>query len=72
MPNFLVQEQIDQGLGGGILQEDWQVTDGHIELPTRPGLGFEINEEAVVRQCEYREELGGEFLHTADGSVADW
>ncbi len=72
VPNFLVQEQIDQGLGGGILQEDWQVTDGHIELPTRPGLGFEINEEAVVRQCEYREELGGEFLHTADGSVADW
>jgi galactonate dehydratase len=71
-PNFLIQEQIDQGLGGGLLQEDWQVKDGHIDLPTRPGLGFAIDEEAVRRRCEYAEELGGEFYHPADGSVVDW
>jgi galactonate dehydratase len=71
-PNFLIQEQIDQGLGGGLLQEEWQVKDGYIDLPTRPGLGFEIDEEAVQKPCEYREELGGEFYHPEDGSVVDW
>lgn len=71
-PNFLIQEQIDQGLGGGLLQQDWVVRDGHIDLPTGPGLGFEIDEEAVRRPCEYTEELGGEFYHPADGSVVDW
>jgi len=71
-PNFLIQEQIDQGLGGGLLQEDWHLKEGHIELPPRPGLGFEIDEKAVLQRCEYREELGGEFYHPADGSVVDW
>ncbi|MDA1191503.1 MAG: galactonate dehydratase [Candidatus Poribacteria bacterium] len=73
VPNFLVQEQIDQGLGAGLLQEDWQVVNGHIELPTKPGLGFEINTDAAERNIEdYAEELGGEFFYDSDGSVADW
>ena len=45
VPNFLMQEQIDACLGNGLLQEDWQVINGHVELPTKPGLGFEINPE---------------------------
>ena len=72
VPNFLAQEQIDQGLGSGLLREEWQVVAGHIELPTKPGLGIEIDEEAAAQQCEYGEELGGEHFHGADGSVADW
>ena len=76
VPNFLVQEQIDQGLGAGLLREDWQVVEGHIELPTKPGLGFEIDEQAVAQACAqacaYGEELGGEFYYESDGSVADW
>jgi galactonate dehydratase len=73
VPNFLIQEQIDQGLGAGLLREEWQVKDGHIELPTRPGLGFEIDEkEATQNRGIYEEELGGEFYHPSDGSVADW
>lgn len=72
VPNFLAQEQIDQGLGGGLFEEDWNVVDGHIELPTRPGLGFEIDEAAVMKHTEYTEELGGEYLYESDGSVADW
>ena len=72
VPNFLIQEQIDQCLGDGLLRQDWQVRDGYIELPTKPGLGFEIDEQAVEQECVYREELGGEFYDPTDGSVADW
>ncbi|HXF62926.1 MAG TPA: galactonate dehydratase [Caldilineaceae bacterium] len=71
-PNFLAQEQIDQGLGGGLFMEEWPVRDGYIDLPTRPGLGFEIDEQAVQQTVEYSEELGGEFYHPGDNSVADW
>ena len=57
----------------GLLREDWQVTDGHVELPTKPGLGFEIDEkEAEQNRGIYEEELGGEFYYDRDGSVADW
>ena len=72
VPNFLIQEQIDQGLGDGLFREPWQVKDGHIELPVKPGLGFEIDEKAVEQHCEYNEELGGEYYYESDGSVADW
>lgn len=72
VPNFLVQEQIDQGLGEGLLKEPWQVVDGHIELPTRPGLGIEIDERVLKTECAYEEELGGEYYYESDGSVADW
>jgi galactonate dehydratase len=72
VPNFLIQEQIDASLGDGLLQEDWQVVGGYIELPTKPGLGFEINAREAERNIEYREELGGEFYHPVDGSVMDW
>ncbi len=72
VPNFLIQEQIDASLGDGLLQEDWKVVDGHIELPKKPGLGFEINEKEAQQNIEYTEELGGEFYHPADGSVVDW
>jgi galactonate dehydratase len=72
VPNLLIQEQIDASLGDGLLLEPWKVQDGHIELPTRPGLGFEINEREAERNNVYQEELGGEFYHPSDGSVADW
>ena len=72
VPNFLVQEQIDQGLGRGLLASPWQVNDGHIELPTAPGLGFEIDEKALKHNVTYQEELGGEFFYESDRSVADW
>ena len=73
VPNFLIQEQIDTGLGAGLFKEDWQVIDGHIELPTKPGLGFEIDEKEAEQILDtYTEELGGEYYYDTDGSVADW
>ena len=72
VPNFLVQEQVDVGLGEGLLVEPWQVIDGHIELPTKPGLGFDLIESEVEKTMEHTEELGGELYYENDGSVADW
>jgi galactonate dehydratase len=72
VPNFLIQEQIDQGLGEGMLVRPLVVQGGHIELPTRPGLGIEIDEQFLKEQCIYHEELGGEHYYESDGSVADW
>lgn len=73
VPNFLIQEQVDAGLGEGLLAEPWTVTDGHIDLPTKPGLGFTIDEKEAEQDCGiYEEELGGEHYYENDGSVADW
>ncbi len=49
-----------------------QWEDGYIIPPTKPGLGFEIDERELEQECVYREELGGEFYYDPDGSVADW
>jgi galactonate dehydratase len=72
VPNFLMQEQVDACLGDGLLKENWQVKDGYVDLPTRPGLGFEIDEKEAEQNIDYTEELGGEFYYPSDNSVADW
>ena len=46
-PNFFIQEQVDAGLGNGLLQSDWVVKDGYIELPKGHGLGINIYQEAA-------------------------
>jgi len=71
IPNFLIQEQVDGALGDGILKEDWRVEDGYIALPQRPGLGFEIQEEALKKPYEGDFDIASWF-HDDDGSVADW
>lgn len=73
VPNFLIQEQVDVGLGEGLLKDPWVVKNGHIDLPMKPGLGFEIDEKEAEQDCGiYEEELGGEHFYESDGSVADW
>lgn len=72
VPNFLIQESVGPDWLNGIVQEEWQVADGHIELPTAPGLGFEVDEKAAAKESAITEELGGEWFYENDGSVADW
>jgi galactonate dehydratase len=72
IPNFLIQETVGPDWLNGIVREEWQVVDGHIDLPGAPGLGFEIDEDAVAKESEIVEELGGEWYYENDGSVADW
>ncbi len=38
-------------------REDWVVKDGYIDLPTKPGLGFDVDEDAAQRTIEYTENL---------------
>ena len=77
VPNFLIQEQVDQALGNGLLKEDWKVESGHITLWEKPGLGVEVDENEATKNYDgpeygYHAELGGETYFKDDNSVADW
>ncbi len=69
-PNFLVQEHTTPALGAGILKTPFEIVDGHIALPTGPGLGIEIDEAAVAALGDH--DWATPQLRHADGSVADW
>jgi galactonate dehydratase len=69
IPNFLCQEQVS--LGEGYLKKPFSVRDGYLDLPTGPGLGIELDEEALADKIGHdwknREEYDAD-----DGSVVDW
>jgi len=49
-PNFLITESVHtRTLGNGLVKEPLLVQDGYIPLPTKPGLGIELDEDALVR-----------------------
>ena len=69
IPNFLCQEQVT--LGEGYLTEPFTVQNGHIDLPTKPGLGIALDDEAI------KDKLGHDWRNPetyleSDGSVVDW
>jgi galactonate dehydratase len=67
-PNFLIQEQVS--LGEGYVKTPFQLVDGHIPLPMGPGLGIEVDEEALQSKLGH-DWKSPRLLHD-DGSVADW
>ncbi len=69
IPNFLCQEQVT--LGDGYLKEPFQVEDGHVPLPTKPGLGIELDEDALADKMGHDWTNPETYLET-DGSVVDW
>jgi len=73
-PNFLVQEFIGgRALGeGGYLKEPFVVKDGTIDLPTKAGLGIEVDEAFLESVPLGPQEDVGRWFHDDDGSVADW
>jgi galactonate dehydratase len=71
-PNFLIQESVGPDWLTDVVEASWPVADGYLALPTAPGLGIAIDEAAVQARHAYTEELGGEYFHEADASVADW
>ncbi|MGO4109540.1 galactonate dehydratase [Paenibacillus sp. YAF4_2] len=74
-PNFLIQEHPSMAekwdLGEGYLKQSFEVIDGHVAIPQGPGLGIEINEEALIERS-----FGGDWdtprLAYDDGSFAEW
>ncbi len=50
IPNFLIQEcnvNVEDPFFNDLLHPMPTIKDGYLELPDRPGLGIELNEEAV-------------------------
>lgn len=68
-PNFMVQELVT--LGEGYLKEPFRLENGFIALNRKPGLGIELDEEAVRAQ-QYDGSWETPRLWNEDGSVADW
>jgi galactonate dehydratase len=69
IPNFLCQEQVN--LGEGYLKKPFKVVDGHIPIPDGPGLGIELDEDALADKLGH-DWKNPEVYLDADGSVVDW
>jgi galactonate dehydratase len=69
IPNFLCQEQVS--LGDGYLKKPFVVRKGYLDLPTGPGLGIELDDDAVAGKIDH-DWKGQESYDADDGSVVDW
>jgi galactonate dehydratase len=69
IPNFLCQEQVS--LGEGYIRNPFKVKNGYVDLPTGPGLGIELDENAMADKIghDWRNQ---ESYDADDGSVVDW
>ena len=47
-------------------------TDGYVDIPQKPGLGIEINEEVVIERAKVGHRWRNPLWHHADGSIAEW
>lgn len=71
-PNFVIQEtwRADVPWRFDVLSESLDFANGRAKLPTKPGLGIEVDEEAAAKHPFAQEPLM-RYFHE-DGSVADW
>ena len=69
IPNFLCQEQVS--LGEGYLKKPFNLRAGHLDLPTGPGLGIELDENAMADKIGH-DWRNPESYDADDGSVTDW
>jgi galactonate dehydratase len=70
-PNFVILEYHpdDDPARRELVDEPMKLVDGFLELPERPGLGLELNEEALEEGYEARS-WHRPFLWRADGSLS--
>jgi galactonate dehydratase len=69
IPNFLCQEQVS--LGEGYLKKPFTIHNGYLDLPTGPGLGVELDENAMADKINH-DWRNQESYDAEDGSVVDW
>ena len=67
-PNFVIQEYCS--LGEGILKNPFEIKDGYIEIPDGPGLGIDIDEQALAKRPYVPKDVPR--LYHEDGAVGDW
>ncbi|MFD3565945.1 galactonate dehydratase [Streptomyces sp. NPDC058667] len=79
-PNLLIQEQslgIHYNTGSDLLDylvdpSVFRYEDGHVALPTGPGLGIEVDAKAVERAAETGHRWRNPAWRRDDGSLAEW
>ncbi len=79
-PNFLIQEQslgLEYNERGDLLRylkdrADFTFKDGYVLLPSKPGLGIEIDEECVRTAADEGHDWHSPVWRHADGSIAEW
>lgn len=70
LPNFRILEYAEsQPWRDQVLMEPLEIVDGWVALPTKPGLGVELNEEAIAAMPYRPRDYSGAFW--PDGGVAD-
>jgi len=69
IPNFLCQEQVS--LGEGYLKKPFTVRNGYLDLPTAPGLGIELDENAMADKIGH-DWRNPESYDADDGAAVDW
>ena len=67
-PNFVIQEHVS--LGEGIFRNPLKLIDGYVIPPEGPGLGIDIDEDAVRARVYEPQDVP--LLFHEDGAVADW
>lgn len=68
-PNHLIQEHLT--LGEGYLKEPFVVEDGYIPVSEKPGLGIELDDEAVEEK-DFEGDWATPHFTLEDGSFAEW
>lgn len=79
-PNFAIQEmsiQIHYNQGADLLdyvvnKEMFAVKDGYVDIPDRPGLGVEIDEERVRKAAIEGHDYRTGSYRLEDGTIAEW
>jgi galactonate dehydratase len=79
-PNFLIQEQsvgIHYNQGNDVLDylldpAPLRFVDGYALLPAGPGLGIEIDEQAVAAAAEHGHRWRNPIWRAPDGSLREW
>ncbi|MEJ9229756.1 galactonate dehydratase [Peribacillus butanolivorans] len=79
-PNFIIQEQslgIHYNKGMDILDyvknsEIFDYENGYVNIPNKPGLGLEIDEEKVKQAAEIGHDWKNPIWRHEDGSIAEW
>jgi len=69
IPNFLAQEHTT--LGEGYLRQPFTLRDGYLDLPTGPGLGIELDDDAIAEKIGH-DWKSPELYDVDDGAAVDW